>query len=598
MQKERKRSEVENKYKWDLSKIYKDDESFFKDYELLDKSLDELTNYKGHVLDSPKSLLQALNKNEEFERKLERLYLYASLKNAEDTTNSTYQELKSKADSLWANYETKNSYLLPEILKSSYENILELIKEEPDLEEYRFYLENIFHEKDHTLSVSEEKLLATFSKALSCASETSDMLRDADLTFEPINDNGKLLPLRGSNFNSYMENPNRDIRKQAFKNIYATYAGLKNTFASLYASEVEANNKVAQVRHYNSAKECALHRNHIDPKIYDNLIKTVSDNIDVIDDYYELKKEVLGLDELHIYDTYAPLIKTNSKEYSFSEAKDLVIKALSILGDDYVANLNKAFTEGWIDSYPNLGKRGGAFSSGGYDTDPYLLLNFQNTYDDVSTLAHELGHSMHSYYSNKNNLYRYANYRIFVAEVASTVNEILLANYVLNNSKDVEEKQAILDSQMQMFKSTLIRQTMFAEFEDLMHQKSSEGIVLTEKFLTDEYYRLNKKYYGKNVIVDDEIRYEWSRIPHFYMNFYVYQYATGISAATYIATEILKGNDKMRENYLAFLKLGGSVHSLDALKVAGVDMKDEKVIVNALNYFRDLINKFKETLKK
>ena len=372
---------------------------------------------------------------------------------------------------------------------------------------------------------------------------------------------------------------------------------MQNTFATTYSNHIKYVNANAKVRGYKDAREAALFGSNIDDKIYDNLINTLHKNLNIMDDYYKLKKEVLGLDELHIYDIYADLISESSREYTFEEAKDIVLNALSVLGEDYINDLKKAFDEKWIDIYPNEGKRGGAYSSGCYTSNPYVLLNFNGKLNDVSTLAHELGHSMHTYYSNKNNPYVYHGYKIFVAEVASQVNEILLARYMIDHTSDKLEKLNILDNLMELFKGSIVRQTMFAEFEYEMHKSESNGEVLTSKFISDKYYELYKKYSGNEMICDPEIRYEWEKIPHFYYNFYVYQYATGLAAACYIANGILEGKKGFKESYLKFLTLGGSMYPVLELKEALVDIGDPKVIQEGMDMFKDVIMEFKNLYK-
>ena len=359
-----------------------------------------------------------------------------------------------------------------------------------------------------------------------------------------------------------------------------------------------AANATAKLRGFASARDASLLNNFIDPLVYDNLINTVSDNLSIMDDYYNLKIEVMGLDELHIYDIYTPLLVNDETNYSFEEARDIVLKALSVLGNDYVNNLKKAFDEKWIDVFPNKGKKGGAYSWGCFTSKPYVLLNFNGKFSDVSTLAHELGHSMHSYYSILNNSYTYHNYEIFVAEIASQVNEILLARYLIDNTSSKSVKLTILDSLMELFKGSIIRQTMFAEFEKLMHESEDNGEILTSEFISDGYYKLYKKYSGNNMICDPEIRYEWEKIPHFYYDFYVYQYSTGLAAACYIAKNILSGDKEFRDNYLKFLSLGGSMDAPLELKMAGIDVTSPKFISDALDMFRDTIKEFKEIYEK
>ena len=377
-----------------------------------------------------------------------------------------------------------------------------------------------------------------------------------------------------------------------------TYAKYKNTISNTFKENVDYLVGMAKIEKFNSSLEASLFSDNIDTTVYNNLIETVHKNLNVLYKYYDLKKEILNLDELHLYDIYVELIKDLDKEYSFEEAKEIVINALSILGDDYINNLKKAFDERWIDVYNNVGKRGGAYSSGFYDTNPFVLLNFEGKLNDVSTLAHELGHSMHTYYSCKNNTYNNSGYKIFVAEVASTVNELILNKYLLKNSKDKKEKLFILNNLMELFKGTIYRQTMFAEFERDMHKKYEDGEILTNELLSNEYYKLNKEYFGPNVVVDEEIKYEWERIPHFYYDFYVYKYAIGLSSACYIVDGIVNNKPNALENYLKFLKSGGSDYPANELKIAGVDVNSSEVIESAIKMFDETINEFKTLIKK
>ena len=409
-----------------------------------------------------------------------------------------------------------------------------------------------------------------------------------------IDENGESVELTDSNYNKYIKSNDRRVRKEAFDELYRVYSNFKNTICSTIKGNIEANTSIAKIRGYESAIEASLFSDNIDVSVYNNLIDTVSNNLSSLFKYYDLKKKILGLDEMHLYDTYVSIINEKPREYTFDEAKELVKKALSVLGDKYINDLNNAFTKKWIDIYNNKGKRGGAYSGGSYDTYPYVLLNFEGTLNDVSTLAHELGHSMHSYYSRLNNSYQDSNYKIFVAEVASTVNELLLSKYLLKNTSDKREKLIILNNLLDLFKATIFRQTMFAEFEKNIYEKHEKGEILTAELLCNDYYELNKKYFGNSVYVDDEIKYEWERIPHFYYYFYVYKYATGLSAACYIVNGILSGSKDALDNYLKFLTLGGSMDPLDELKVAGIDMTKPDSILSAIHMFDEILEEFEQ----
>jgi len=593
--KEKNRNEIDEKFKWDLSSIYKNDEEFEKDYNVVKEEIKNISKYKNNILKDAESLYGFLNVYFDLNRKLEKLYMYAHLNHDSDTTLDKYQVLYGKISNLYQEFGEFSTYIVPELLKSDYELILKYIEEEPKIKEYESYLEEVYRYKKHTLTETEELILSKLSKGLSLPSKTYSKLTDSDMKLGIIEDeDGNKVQLTDHNYSKYVSSKNRSVRINAFKTMYNGYKNVINTLASTMAGEVDINENIAKIKNYNSALEMALFDDNVSTDVYNNLINTVSNNLDVLYRYYDLRKDILKLDELHLYDLYPDLIETNDKEYSFEEGKELVIKSLSVLGEDYINNLNKAFDERWIDIYSNKGKRSGAYSSGGYDTKPYLLLNYQNKLGDVSTLAHELGHSMHSYYSKINNTYQEADYKIFVAEVASTVNELLLFKYMLKNSKDKDEKLNILNRLMELFKATIYRQTMFAEFEKIMYDENFQGEILTAEFLSNKYYELNKKYFGPNVVVDEDIKYEWARIPHFYYFFYVYKYATGLSAACYIVNNILEGKENALENYLEFLKMGGRDYPIEELKVAGVDMNNPEVIESALNMFDDVIKEFIE----
>ncbi len=592
--KDKNRDEIDEKYKWDLSQIYKTEDDWLKDFEYVKKNGDKYLEFKGR-LNNADTIYEYLKFDEEFSKKADSVYMYAALKFDEDTSNFKYQELKGKIEKVLTEVSMKTAFALPELLKLSKEDFIRFMEEVFELKMYEYEFKNILRMKDHILSDKEEELLSSLGKSLNNPEDTASYLRNSDMKFGIIkDDDGNDVELSNINFAKYIMDNNREVRENAFYTLYKEYENLQNTFASSYSGKVLTDNVLALRRGFKDAREAALFDSNIDNKVYDNLIDVLHKNLYIMDDYYALKKEVMGLDEIHIYDIYSSLVPESNKTYTFEEAKEMVLSALSILGDDYINDLKKAFDEKWIDVMPSRGKKGGAYSWGSYTTNPYLLLNFNGKFDDVSTLAHELGHSMHSYYSNKSNPYVYHQYKIFVAEVASQVNELILARYLIHHIDDKNEKLAILDSLMELFKGSIVRQTMFAEFEYLMHKKEQEGTVLTSEFLSNEYYKLYEKYSGHNMISDKEIRYEWEKIPHFYYNFYVYQYATGLAAASYIAKNIMKGDKEALKNYLKFLTLGGSQDPIDELKVAGVDMNDPKVIQSAMDTFKDLIEEFKE----
>lgn len=593
MIKEKLRSEIKEEDKWDLTGLYKTEDEWNKDYDELQGLISKFDDFKGK-LNNSKDILKYFEFNNEVNLKLENVCVYTYLKFDEDTTNTHFQELKGRADNLLSEFSLVSSFVMPELCKLSKDDIEKFMAEEEGLRKYKYDFDCILRIKNHVLSDKEESLLSNLEKPMSVSEEVSSYLRDADMKFSPIKDeDGNEVELTNTNYERFITSKDRNVRKSAFLTLYKSYEELIHTFASAYQGKVSLANRMAKIRGYKGAREAALDSNFVDNKIYDNLVATVNKHLDIMDDYYAMKREVMGLPEIHIYDIYSRLVPSYDKKYTFEEAKNIVLEALSVLGDDYVNNLKKAFDERWIDIYPNKGKTGGAYERGCYNVHPYVLLNFNGKFNDVSTIAHELGHAMHSYYSDKNNDYAHHQYEIFVAEVASQVNEILLAKYLLNKSTDRNEKLYILDNLMETFKGSIIRQTMFAEFEDLMHKEEAKGTVLTSDFLSDNYYKLYQKYSGKNMISDKEIRYEWARIPHFYYDFYVYQYSTGLASACFIANNILNKKEGFLEKYLKFLSLGGSMDPTEELKEAGVDISKPEVIEEALNMFKETIEEFK-----
>lgn len=592
---EKLRCEIEDKYKWDLTKIYKDEKEWQKDFDDVKEKILKVLEYKDSFLSNGKKLYEYLKYDEEVSRKLEKIYYYAHLNYDADTLDEKYKVMTNKVSDLFTKYNELSSFVVPEILKLDEEKLNTFYKDEEKLEDYRFSIENIYRFKNHTLDEEKEKMLSNLSKCLSNPEETYEALTDSDFEYDYITDEkGNKVKFNESNYSLFIKSKDRSVRKKAFEMLHNKYKKYIRTITSTYKGEVENNVVLAKIRNYDSAISASLYSDNVPVDIYDNLIKVVNDNMNVLYDYYDLKKEMLSLDRLHMYDTYVEIINKIDKKYSFDEAKEIVIDALSVLGDKYVKNLKKAFDEKWIDIYHSKGKRSGAYSSGNFDVNPYVLLNFEGTLNDVSTLAHELGHSMHTYLSCKNNPYQYSSYEIFVAEVASTVNELLLANYMLKNSKNKDEKLAIINHILDLFKATLYRQTMFAEFEKETHKLREKGEVLTSELLSNTYYNLVKKYFGPNVLCDDLIRYEWARIPHFYYNFYVYKYATGISAASYIVDGILNNKEGALENYINFLKTGGSMYPLDELKIAGVNLNSKSVILSAIKTFEKYLKEFKD----
>ena len=594
MEKQRERKDIKIEDTWDLTLIFKSDEEFYKELKEVESNISVITKYQGHILDNSNSLLSFLKQSDLDERKLYKLYYYAHLKLDQDTSNTTYQEMEGKITNLLQQYSVLTSFIMPELMQGDYNKVLEYIKENKELETYRFNLESIYRYQAHSLNHDEELLLSKLSKSLDVAEKTFESLTDADMKFPDIVVDGKNLELTESNYSTYLDSDNREIRKQAFNNLLGTYGNYKNTLASTFSGNVELLTSMAKIKKFNSSLEASLFHDNIDVSVYNNLIDTINKHMDVLYRYYDLKKECLGVSELHLYDIYRTMVADYNKEYTFDEAKNIVIEALSILGPDYITNLSKAFTERWIDKYNNKGKRGGAYSSGFYDTKPYVLLNFEGKYNDVTTLAHELGHSMHTYYSCANQPYHLSSYNIFVAEVASTVNELILVRHLLKKSSDKNEKLFLLNKLMELYKATIYRQVMFAEFERDMHRDLESGEILTNEYLSSKYLDLVKKYFGDGVIIDDNIKNEWMRIPHFYYDFYVYKYAIGLSCATKIVNDIEAGKV---DDYLSFLKTGGSMYPAEELKVANVDINDPALYTEAINTFDGYVKEYKKIMK-
>lgn len=597
MEKEMLRSEQKIENTWDLSKIYASISDYEKDYDVVKKLMTDISKYQTHILDSSKSLLELLDLDQKTERIIGKMANYAYRKYDEDLSNVDSQKLVGNFDKLYTEYSQNGSFIVPEILKGDYSLIEKYIKEEEGLKEYELLLKRIFRNKPHVLSEKEENILSSMQLIAGEPEKIAGIIRNSELQFQTIKDeNGNEVKLTNENFMIYLKNRDRKVRKDAFEALYSSYNKYKETLAETLQGHVMVLSNSSKLRGFSSSKEASLFSNRVNTKVYDNLIKVVHDRMNVVYDYFKLKKEALKLDDFCLYDTYVNLEEGIDKKYTYEEAKKLVLDVVKVFGEDYQKTVQSAFDNRWIDIYPNKAKRGGAYSSGSYDTLPYILLNFQGEYNDVSTLIHEMGHSMHSYYSNQNNPYLYSGYKIFVAEVASTVNEMLLNYYMLEHASDNKEKRAILSDMMDLFKSTIYRQTMFSEFEDFIFNEFENGNVLTNELLSNKYYELNKLYFGDDVIINDDIKYEWERIPHLYYDFYVYQYATGLSAACYIVKRILNHEENAVSDYLKFLSTGDSMDPIEELKVAGVDMEDEKVINGAIDMFQEIINEYRSLM--
>lgn len=597
MEKEMLRSEQKIENTWDLSKIYASISDYEKDYDVVKKLMADISKYQTHILDSSKSLLELLDLDQKTERIIGKMANYAYRKYDEDLSNVDSQKLVGNFDKLYTEYSQNGSFIVPEILKGDYSLIEKYINEEEGLKEYELLLKRIFRNKPHVLSEKEENIISSMQLIAGEPEKIAGIIRNSELQFQTIKDeNGNEVKLTNENFMIYLKSRDRRVRKDAFEALYSSYNKYKETLAETLQGHVMVLSNSSKLRGFSSSKEASLFSNRVNTKVYDNLIKVVHDRMNVVYDYFKLKKEALKLDDFCLYDTYVNLEEGIDKKYTYEEAKKIVLDVVKVFGEDYQKTVQSAFDNRWIDIYPNKAKRGGAYSSGSYDTLPYILLNFQGEYNDVSTLIHEMGHSMHSYYSNQDNPYLYSGYKIFVAEVASTVNEMLLNYYMLEHASDNKEKRAILSDMMDLFKSTIYRQTMFSEFEDFIFNEFENGNVLTNELLSNKYYELNKLYFGDDVIINDDIKYEWERIPHLYYDFYVYQYATGLSAACYIVKRILNHEENAVSDYLKFLSTGDSMDPIEELKVAGVDMEDEKVINGAIDMFQEIINEYRSLM--
>lgn len=589
-----KRSEISDEYKWSVKDLYSSDELWNNDYEKALKSTQEKSSFEGCVMDSADTLVDALSESEKDDYITERLYVYAFMRYYEDTSDGTYQQMSGKAQMLAVKMSEKYSFLVPEIM-AAYDDKVARFLDSDKIKPYRHLLCDMLAKKEHTCSQKEEKLLAMASQMADSPSDIFSKFNNADVKFGKVHDeHGDEKELTSAGFSVFMESRDRNVRKEAFYALYRQYKSYINTLAASYYGNVKQAVFFANARNYESTLQMYLSGSFIPESVYTNLIDTVNNNLDKMHDYVSLRKKTLGVDELHFYDIYAPLTSDYTVKVSYENAKETVLDALKILGDDYVSQVKKGYESGWVDVYENDGKRSGAFSWGAYGTHPYIFLNYTETLNDIFTLIHETGHAMHTYYSNETQPYTYAGYKIFVAEVASTCNEVILIDYLLKHSRSDEEKKYLYGHYLEQFKGTLFRQTMFAEFEMITHRMAQDGEVLNAESLCGTYKKLNEKYFGKDMVIDEEIAYEWARIPHFYTPFYVYQYATGFSAAVAIATKIINGDKEVLHGYREFLKGGSSMHPIELLSLCKIDMSKPDVIQDALNVFGSLIEDFKK----
>lgn len=594
-----KRQEVPEELTWDLTVIFNSDAEFEEAYRDVEESLAKITDFKGKLQEGATTFQQAVETLLEVSNKLETVYVYAHLKNDQDTADSKYQGMYDSASLLAAKSGEAMAWFEPEVLEIPEDQLNSYFEENKELAVYRHFIDQMTDNREHILSANEEALLAGASEIFGASSKTFSVLNNADIQFPTIkNEDGEDVQLSHGVFGELMESTNRSVREQAFKKLYSVYQGLKNTFASTLGSNVKYHNYNAKVHHYGSAREAALANNHIPESVHDNLIEVVSDHLPLLHRYVALRKELLEVDKLHMYDMYTPITGEAGIKYTYEEAKEETLKALQPLGKEYEAVLKEAFENRWIDVVENAGKRSGAYSSGAYETNPYILLNWHDSLNNLYTLVHELGHSAHSYFTRKNQPYVYGDYSIFLAEIASTTNENILTEYLLQTVTDPKVRVYILNHYLDGFKGTIFRQTQFAEFEHTIHEEARKGTPLTAEFLTNYYGELNARYYGPAVEKDPEIAYEWSRIPHFYYNYYVYQYSTGFSAATALADKIISGEEGALDKYLTYLKSGNSDFPIEVMKKAGVDMTEKDYIQKAMTVFERRLNELEALVKE
>lgn len=592
-----KRSEVKEEYTWKVSDMYESTAEWEQALNQVKEIADRIAGMEGRVTESAANLYQVLKDCDAYGEIIDLAFNYAQRLYDQDRNDSTHQAMSQKVYGVWADVAGMISFIEPEILAVPEEQLETFYKELPELESYRGKIAEIQRLRGHSLSAEMEKLLAMTSEMSQTPEQVFAVMNSADIRFPEITDeNGEKVRLTHGNYVLFLQSADRRVRKEAFEAMYSVYKQFVNTFAGLYNGQVKQQIFFAKARKYDSTLDAALTANNVSVKVYENLLDTVSANMDKLHRYVKLRKKCLGLDELHMYDIYTPMIADAARKVPFEEAKETVLKALAPLGEEYVAKVKEGFENRWIDVYENEGKCTGAYSAGAYGTHPYVLLNYSETLDDMFTLAHEMGHAMHSFYSNSTQPFTYAEYKLFVAEVASTCNEVLLMEYLLKNTIDKKERTYLLNHYLDSFKGTVYRQTMFAEFEKESNRMAEQGESLTAESLNELYLKLNQKYYGTDIISDEEIAFEWAKIPHFYYNFYVYQYATGFSAAVALARGILKEGEPAVERYKKFLCGGCSESPLELLKIAGVNLESPKPVQDALDVFGEILDEIEALL--
>lgn len=584
------RKDIDLKDTWNLESIYANNELWEEDYAALEKDAAEFAKLKGAIEADVSKIPAVLDAYYGLHRRLSKLSVYARMRFDQDTADSTYQTMAAKIGSLGVKIGAASAFVEPEILSYSKEQLEAAEKENERTAYYGRKIEEMLRGQEHTLDAEKEELLAAAGDMAEAPDDIFSVLMNADMKYPDIVlEDGTHLPLTNSTYISYMESPDRAVREGAFKTLYGQIASLKNTFAAIYRGNLKQAKFYAQSRKYSSARAMYLADSNVPESVYDNLLSAVHDALPMMYRYVAIRKKVLGVDKLHMYDVYTPIVAAQNQTYEFEQAKQMVLEALKPMGEDYLSHAREGLENRWIDIYPNKGKKGGAYSWGCYDSQPFILLNYTKNLDSVFTLIHEMGHSIHSYYSRTAQDYAYSDYKIFVAEVASTCNECLLMHDLLEKTTDKEQRKYLLNHYLDSFKGTLFRQTMFAEFEKNAHEYCAQGKPLTAEALSQMYLELNQKYFGPDMEKDEEIAYEWMRIPHFYTPFYVYQYATGYSAAVALSAKILKEGKPAVDAYMSFLKGGESKDPIDLLKMAGVDMTTEKPVADALALFGELV---------
>ncbi|MCX7708958.1 MAG: oligoendopeptidase F [Clostridia bacterium] len=592
-----KREEIESKYKWRLEDIYSNDSLWEEDFKKVKSLSEEVSQFKGKLGENAETLLGCLKASDELLSLNDKLFVYARMRRDENNANHVYQSLADRASVLSTTVYASVSFIIPEIISIPEDKLNSFIDSNAELQVYKQFFSEALRQKAHTLSEREEELLAFSSEIAHAPRDIFTMFNNADIRFPFIKDEtGEETELTKGRYIKFLESKERRVREDAFKALYGTYNKQINTLATTLTSNVKNNRFYATVRNYKSSLEASLDSDNISTDVYDNLIDTVSRNLPLLHKYLKLRKRALKMDQLHMYDLYVPIVEEPAKSIFYKDALDMVVNGLKPLGDEYLGYLKQGFDSGWIDVFENEGKTSGAYSWGAYKSHPYVLLNYQGTINDVFTIAHEMGHALHSFYTNKTQPYIYSEYKIFVAEVASTVNESLLMRYLLGKTENEKEKAYLLNHFLEEFRGTIFRQVMFAEFEKIIHSKTEQGESLTVQALNEIYKGLNEKYYGSEVFVDDDISIEWARIPHFYTSFYVYKYATGFSAATSLSQQILKEGKPAVDRYINFLSSGGSDYPLELLKRAGVDLSTPKPVQDALDVFAQTLEELEKLI--